>query len=143
MVWTARKNGCSAVKLFSEHDAGEHVGPDHGAKAEREVGLGAQSGGDAVSAADHKGCVLAPRITPLGELGGEIGAGEHAAAFIKADQDGTCWDGTGKKVSLGRHAATAFVFNLVFRERAKAKRAACAVKPLRVVINQRAFGACT
>ena len=114
--------------------------PDHPAKGQSRIRAVTQSGGNAICAADDKGQILTPVIAPSGQLSGKFGAGHHKPAFIQRHQGCTLRQAAGQKGGFRRHAAAFAIFNLVFGQRTKAKRARGAVEAGQIIIKQRAFG---
>ncbi len=73
VVRRAGEDGGGAVELFGKHDADQHVGPDHLAQGQPELGCIAQVGIEAVGTTDNEGQVLLAGVAPVGEFFRELG----------------------------------------------------------------------
>ncbi len=129
-----------AVELFGQHHPHQHMRPDHRPEPKHQIGPLAQGWINPIGAANDKSRVLPPTVPPRGEDCREIGAGQLLAAFVQHAQGGTIRHGAGQKSALSRLAAAAFVFNLMFRDRAQTKRPSGPVQTVQIIVNQRPFG---
>ena len=84
----AGEDGEGAVDLLGEDGAGELMGQGDGAEGKGEAGAGEGGLGPAVGGTDGEDDGLRAGVAEAAEAGGEVWAGELAAAAVEQDEDG-------------------------------------------------------
>lgn len=141
VVGRSREDRGGAVELLGEHDAGEHVRPDHAPEGEPAVGAVAKGRVESVGAADREGEVAAAGVGGAAEKRGEARRVEGVAAFVEGDEEGAGGDRGGEERRLGGRPAPAAVLDLDDPRRPEPEGAAGAVEAGEVVGDEVGLGA--
>ncbi len=136
MVRSAAQNCGGTVQLFRQHHPHQQVRPDHLAKTKGILRPIPQDRRYAIRAADDKGHVLPPIITPFRQMCCKFRRGYQRAAFVQRHNHCTGRNRAAQQIGLGDHAAALFILNLMFNNRANPQRTPAAVNTLQIIIDQ-------